>query len=73
MHKRHQIYLDKLKGIDGKNTVRSIEFEKTIRGHVNKNYCHQTSAVVRLRGTNLFKTNLKNTDDVMIVRSRDFG
>ena len=29
--------------------------------------------VVRLKGTNLFKTNLKDTDDVMIVRSRDFG
>ena len=41
--------------------------------HINKNYCHQTWKAVRFRCTNLVETNSKDTDDVIIVRSRDFG
>ena len=36
-------------------------------------FYHQTWAIGRLRGTNSVQTNLKDTDDVMMQRSHDFG
>lgn len=59
-------------GTGGVIALRSCDFHKTLSPPFSKGYNHQIWVVRLLRDTNKVQTNLKDTDDTIIVESHDF-
>ena len=65
--RRHQSRSDYMKGTNVIMLVRSRDFEKKLKFHLDKNFGHETSTTGRFRHTNSFQTNLKD-NDIIILR-----
>ena len=50
------------------NAIIGRSHVKMLLVQVNKNYCYQTCTTPRLRVTNPVLNNLKNTDDIIVIK-----